>query len=86
MSLTPVANETDVLKRVNLRLLQEHERPEFDRLLTEKHYLHDWVLTGQSLRYVAELDGQWVALLAFSAASLRARSLETCVRSTVTLV
>jgi len=76
MSLTPVANETDVLKRVNLRLLQEHERPEFDRLLTEKHYLHDWVLTGQSLRYVAELDGQWVALLAFSAASLQLKARE----------
>jgi len=72
----PVANETEVLKRVNVRLLHEHERPEFDRLLTEKHYLHDWVLTGQSLRYVAELDGQWVALLAFSAASLHLKARE----------
>src|ERR1035438_8808426 len=76
MALAPIADETDVLKRVSLRLLQEHERPEFDRLLTEKHYLHDWVLTGQSLRYVAELDGQWVALLAFSAASLQLKARE----------
>src|SRR5882724_12255761 len=76
MIFAHVGHETEVLKRVNVRLLEEHERPEFDRLLTEKHYLHDWVLTGQSLRYVAELDGQWVALLAFSAASLQLKASE----------
>lgn len=76
MVLAHLGNETDVLKRVNVRLLDEHERPEFDRLLTEKHYLHDWVLTGQSLRYVAQLDGQWVALIAFSAASFHLKARE----------
>ena len=76
MAPRPIANETEVLKRVTVRLLLEHERPEFDRLLTEKHYLHDWVLTGQSLRYVAELDGHWVALIAFSAASLHLKARE----------
>lgn len=76
MVLTPIADETDVLKRVTVRLLLEQERPEFDRLLTEKHYLHDCVLTGQSLRYVAELEGQWVALIAFSAASLHLKGRE----------
>jgi hypothetical protein len=76
MVLTHFGTETDVLKLVNVRLLHEHERPEFDRLLTEKHYLHDWVLTGESLRYVAELDGQWVALIALSAASLHLKARE----------
>ncbi len=70
------ANETDALNRVTVRLLGEAERPEFDRLLKEKHYLHDCILTGQSLRYVAELDGQWVALIAFSAASLHLKARE----------
>ena len=28
-----VANETNLLQRVTVRLLHEHERPEFDRLL-----------------------------------------------------
>ena len=70
------APESDVLARVRVRLLLDHERPEFDRLLTDKHYLHDWVLTGQSLRYVAEFDGQWVALIAFSAASLHLKARE----------
>jgi len=76
MIFAHVGHETDVLKRVNVRLLEEHERPEFDRLLTEKHYLHNWVLTGQTLRYVAEFDGQWVALVAFSAASLHLKARE----------
>jgi len=35
------------------------------------HYLGDAALVGESLRYVAELDGEWVALLSWGAASLR---------------
>jgi len=75
-----VAKETDLLQRVRVRLLDEHERPAFDRLLEEKHYLHESVLLGQSLRYVAELDGQWVALIAFSAASLHLKAREQWIR------
>ena len=74
MILAPGTDETDVLQRVNVRLLHDHERPDFDRLLIEKHYLHEAVLTGESLRYVAELDGHWVALLAFSAGSLHLKA------------
>ena len=80
MSLAPITNETDVLSRAAIRLLHEHERTEFDRLLEEKHYLHTSTLTGESLRYVAELDGQWVALLAFSAASLHLKAREKWIR------
>lgn len=76
----PFGHETDFLKRVSVRLLHEPERPAFDRLLEEKHYLHAAVLTGQSLRYVAELDGQWVALIAFSAASLHLKAREQWLR------
>ena len=76
----PVAKETDLLQRVRVRLVDEHERPAFDRLLEEKHYLHESVLLGQSLRYVAELDGQWVALIAFSAASLHLKAREQWIR------
>jgi hypothetical protein len=69
-------SETDVLKRITVRLIEEHERPEFDRLLREKHYLHDSTLAGQNLRYVAILDGQWVALATFSAAALHLKARE----------
>ena len=64
------AAESEVVQRVAVRLLSDSERPEFDRPIKEQHYLHDCILTGESLRYVPELDGQWVALIAFSAASL----------------
>ena len=73
-------NETEFLQRVTIRLLLEHERPRFDQLIEEKHYLHTSVLTGESLRYVAELDGQWVALIAFSAASLHLKAREQWLR------
>lgn len=76
MVLTPGTNETDLLPRVSVRLLHEHERPAFDQLLKEKHYLHNGTLTGQSLRYVAELDGRWLALISFSAASLHLKARE----------
>lgn len=70
------ANEAEVVSRVTVRLLEEHERPEFDRLLIEQHYLHDATLAGQSLRYVAEVAGQWIALLSFSAAALQLKARE----------
>ena len=76
MVLAHIANEAEVVKRVQVRLLEEHEQPEFDRLLIEKHYLHDATLAGQSLRYVAELDGQWLALVSFSAAALHLKARE----------
>ena len=76
MICAPLANEADLLSRVTVRLLHEHERPEFDHLLEEKHYLHEATLTGESLRYVAELDGHWVALIAFSAAALHLKARE----------
>lgn len=76
MNMTSGVAETAVLARVQVRQLGEPERPKFDWLLREQHYLHDAVLTGQSLRYVAELDGQWVALIAFSAAALHQKARE----------
>lgn len=70
MPCPSVPCEPDRLACVTVRLLADHERERFDLLLKERHYLHCSVLVGEHLRYVAELDGQWVALLAFSAASL----------------
>jgi hypothetical protein len=80
MVLAHIANQAEVVKQVKVRLLGEHEEPEFDRLLIEKHYLHDARLAGQSLRYVAELDGQWLALLSFSAAALHLKVREKSIR------
>ena len=70
------SGEADVLKRVTVRLVREEERGEFDFRLEDQHYLHSACLTGQTLRYVAELDGQWVALICFGAAAMHLKGRE----------
>ena len=68
--------EPAILRGICVRLIQGQERDRFDELLEQRHYLHSARLGGQSLRYVAELDGQWVALLAFSAPALNIKARE----------
>ena len=76
MIVAPLQPETAVLDRVAVRLVQEAERPEFDRRLEAEHYLASSALVGETLRYVAELDGQWIALLTFSAPALHLKARE----------
>jgi hypothetical protein len=76
MVLDRSKGEPAVLDRVIVRLLREEERSEFDWRLEEQHYLKNSRLAGQSLRYVAEVDGQWVALVAFSAPALHLKARE----------
>jgi len=70
------SGEAGVLKRVTVRLVREEERGEFDFRLEDQHYLHSACLTGQTLRYVAELDGEWVALICFGAAAMHLKGRE----------
>jgi len=55
--------------RVQVRLINEEERARFDEMLEQEHYLHSARLGGRTMRYVAEVEGQWVALIAFSGAA-----------------
>ena len=55
--------------RVQVRLINEEERERFDEMLEQEHYLHSAKLGGRTMRYVAEVEGQWVALIAFSGAA-----------------
>jgi hypothetical protein len=64
------------LKRVEVRLIGSEERARWDAEIEQKHYLKNARLVGEQLRYVAELDGQWVALLGWSAASYHLRQRE----------
>ena len=66
MTKPKFAPESQVLRQVTVRLLRPEERERFDQLLETKHYLHSARLGGRCLRYVAELQGEWVALLTFS--------------------
>jgi hypothetical protein len=63
------ASEQAVLDGVRVRLLREGEQERFDGLITTQHYLKDATLVGERLCYVAEHDGEWLALLAWSAAA-----------------
>jgi len=76
MVCTPLPPESEVLRRVIVRLIRDDEKARFDQLLEERHYLHNAVLAGQNLRYVAELDGHWLALITFSAAALHLKGRE----------
>ena len=68
--------EAEFLNRVEIRLLAPEEREGFDELLEQEHYLGSARVGGQSLRYVAEVDGQWVALLTFSGAAPHTKARE----------
>lgn len=65
----PKESEQHLLDGVSVRLIAEEERERYDHLLDQQHYLHSGQLVGEQLRYVAECEGQWLALLSWSAGS-----------------
>jgi hypothetical protein len=71
-----LASEIDFLSQVTVRLLADNEVSQFNYYLEREHYLESSRFAGQSLRYVAEVDGRWVALLTFSAAALHLKGRE----------
>lgn len=70
------ADEPKLLKRVTVRLMLDSEKPRFDMLLETRHYLASAHMAGQTMRYVIELDGDWVAIASFSAAALHLKARE----------
>lgn len=60
-----------LLDGVQVRLIQPEEQEKFDQLIVEGHYLHSAEFVGEQLRYVAEYQGQWVALLVWSAGAYK---------------
>jgi hypothetical protein len=76
MSKPQAESESDVLQKVAVRLILPEERERFDQLLEQKHYLQSARMGGQSLRYVAHVDGQWMALITFSGASPHTKARE----------
>jgi len=69
--LTPTATEQTLLEEVRVVLIpQSKDRQRFQRLLKERHYLGSLKPVGEQLYYVAaDSQGNWLALLLFSAAS-----------------
>jgi len=65
----PNVSEQHILNGVSVRLIDKNERKRHDAILDEQHYLKSGQLVGEQLRYVAECDGHWLALLSWSAGS-----------------
>lgn len=65
-----------LLDHVQLRVIRPEEQPKFDQLIIEGHYLHSADFVGQQLRYVAEYQGQWVALLVWNAGAYKLKDRE----------
>jgi hypothetical protein len=59
------------LSKVTVRPIAPDEDERYQQLLERHHYLGAIPKIGQTLRYVAQHDGAWVALLSFSASSLK---------------
>jgi Druantia protein DruA/DDE_Tnp_1-associated/Transposase DDE domain len=76
------APECEFLRKISVRLITPEERDRFDELLEKEHYIHSARLGGQSLRYVTEVDGQWIALITFSGAAPHTKAREQTIRWT----
>ena len=70
----PSLAEKGVVRQVGVRLVGAGERSRWDALVRTHHYLGFDGFIGQSLRYVAECDGRWLALLGWQAAALKCRA------------
>lgn len=77
MNETTPDNKTEAscLNRVRIRLIAADELASWNALVDEKHYLSSR-LVGPTLRYVAELDGQWVGLMSFGQGSYHLQARE----------
>lgn len=61
-----------LLEEVEVRLVADAaERERFNQVIVEGHYLHNAQIVGEQLRYVAEYQGQWVALMIWSAGAYK---------------
>jgi hypothetical protein len=66
----PNCDEQALLDQVQVRLVERTEMERFKQLLDDHHYLGRLKAVGQRLHYVAtDAQGQWLALLVFSAAA-----------------
>jgi hypothetical protein len=65
----PDCSEQHILQHLEVRLLSSEvaERERYRQLIEDHHYLKSDSLVGEQLRYVAECEGQWLALLSWSA-------------------
>ena len=76
-SLMPKASDSIPLCGIVVRPITPDERPGWDRLMSQYHYLGLKSLVGKSIRYVAELQGRWLALLGWATSALKCQPRDT---------
>jgi hypothetical protein len=62
------------LETLVVRPIQPHEETQWNQLMSAHHYLGFRKLVGESIKYVAELQNQWVALLGWGTAAFKCSS------------
>jgi hypothetical protein len=61
--------EAAVVEQIEVRLVRAEEVARWEELMCQHHYLKSARMVGEQLRYVAEYQGQWMALVGWAAAS-----------------
>jgi hypothetical protein len=73
----PKTEQPSVLEHLEAhRVVAPEEVQRWNRLVCEEHYLKNANLVGEQVRYVVTFQGQWLALLGWSAASLHLKDRE----------
>ena len=70
---SPVLFEYQPIGNLEVRPILVSEQKQWDKLVQNHHYLGLRAIVGEAMRYVAILDGTWVALVGFGAAALKSR-------------
>src|SRR5580704_17095588 len=72
----PNLEQQRLLDTVTIRLIERVELERWEGLICEHHYLHEATMAGRSLRYVAEANGEWIALLGWNSAAYHLKARE----------
>ena len=68
-------HKNSTIHHLVVRPINIAERLPWDTLMARYHYLGFKSQVGKSIRYVAEIQGQWVALRGWSAAALKCKQI-----------
>lgn len=73
---SPLGKEDVALRSVVVRPIRREEEARWREAVARFHYLGDGKAVGETIRYVAESQGRWLALASWAAAVLKSRHRE----------
>lgn len=69
--MSSMPSQVDLQKVIVRQLTDPAEQLRWNDLVVEQHYLKSSSMVGEQIRYVAEFNGQWLACIGCSAATLK---------------